>query len=352
MHPLQDGDPKRIGGYQVLSRIGEGGMGRVFLGESGSGRRVALKVIHPELARSPGFRERFAREIGAARTVGGFWTAAVVDADAEADQPWLATEYIPGPSLDQHVRASGPLPAAGLKALAMGLCEAVAAIHRAGLIHRDLKPSNVLLLPDGPRVIDFGIARAFDQPSLTTTQHVIGTPGFMAPEQIQHGQASAASDVFGIGLILVFAATGRPLYGGDLVHFAYQVVHGEPDLREVPQDLHGIVTLCLIKDPARRPSALQLLDRLATIGTAEPELPADEASPPALVPTQQRVEQPPRLAPAPTTMTEDPQPEPATEQLQPLGSAGAHIGPRRRRRGIRGDRGGGRPVGRRWRYVV
>ncbi|GAA2023998.1 hypothetical protein GCM10009839_22150 [Catenulispora yoronensis] len=263
MEPLSDDDPRRIGRYDLLGRIGAGGMGRVYLGRSASGRQVAIKVIHHTLVESPEFRTRFAREIAAARAVGGFYTAAVVDADPDAEQPWLATEYVPGPSLDQAVREHGPLSGDPLRVLAVGLAEALAAIHAAGVVHRDFKPSNVVLAADGPRVIDFGIARAFDATALTSAQQILGTPGFMAPEQLQDGTVTAAADVFCLGMTLAYASTGRPPFGtGGLLELSYRVVNNEPDLDGVPTALAGVVESCLAKDPARRPGIRQVLDAL------------------------------------------------------------------------------------------
>ena len=254
MELLAEGDPQRIGRYEVLGRIGAGGMGRVFLARSASDRLVAIKVIHEDLTRRPEFRARFARETEAVRAVGGFWTAAVVDAEAVAED--------------------GPLTGGRLRVVTIGLCEALRAIHAASLVHRDLKPSNVLLAADGPRVIDFGIARAFDGPALTSGHHAIGTPGFMAPEQLTDGDATAASDIFCLGLTLAFAATGRAPFGtGGMVELSYRVVNHAPDLTGIAAPLAGVIEDCLAKDPAARPSAEQILDRIT--GDAERPLPAE-----------------------------------------------------------------------------
>src|SRR6266568_1278720 len=216
--PLRRWDPERIGPYAVLGRLGSGSMGQVFLGRSAAGRQVAVKTIRPELAEEAGFRTRFAQEVAAARKVSGVYTAAVVDADPEADLPWLATAYVPAPSLSRLVLACGPLPVTTVRWLAGGCAEALASIHGAGLVHRDLKPSNVLVAPDGPRVIDFGVARASVRITGTTSRGAVGTPAYMAPEQARDThEASVASDVYSLGATLLFAATGHPPYSGATV---------------------------------------------------------------------------------------------------------------------------------------
>ncbi|MGY0063962.1 outer membrane protein assembly factor BamB family protein [Streptomyces sp. LZ34] len=258
-----------IGPYRVIRELGAGGMGRVHLAASRSGRAVAVKVVRPELAADPGFRRRFKAEVDAARAVGGAFTAPVVDADPEGPQPWLATAYIPGPSLTDAIGAHGPMPEATLRVFGAGLAEALAAIHRAGLVHRDLKPSNILLTADGPRVIDFGISRAVDGTVLTAEGQIIGSPGFMSPEQSTGAELTPASDVFALGAVLAFAATGALPFGTGAAHaLLYRAAHEEPELDGVPQALLGIVTACLDKDPARRPTVAQLQGRLRPATTA------------------------------------------------------------------------------------
>ncbi|MFJ4986869.1 substrate-binding domain-containing protein [Streptomyces sp. NPDC088732] len=262
---LLDGDPRSVGGYRLEGRLGAGGMGVVFLARSVSGRRLAVKVIRPELATDDEFRVRFRREVAAARRVSGAFTAPVVDADADAEQPWLATLFVPGDSLHRRVTAQGPLPAREVRQLAAGLVEALRDIHRAGLTHRDLKPGNVLLSEDGPRVIDFGIAHAADGERLTQTGVVVGTPAFMAPEQFTADTAGPAADVFALGSVLAFAATGHGPFSGDNSHaIGFRVVYEEPDLGGLPEELRPLVTSCLAKDPERRPTVEGLHDSLMT----------------------------------------------------------------------------------------
>ncbi|OIV38031.1 hypothetical protein BIV57_07910 [Mangrovactinospora gilvigrisea] len=271
MEPLADCDPAHIGPYCMLARLGVGGMGRVYLARSPGGRTVAVKVVLPEYASDTVFRDRFRREVAAARTVEGKHTAPVVDADLECASPWLATDYVPGPDLDAAVAAHGPLPEDSLRALGAGLAEALGDIHRAGLVHRDLKPPNVLLDVHGPCVIDFGIARAADGSSLTRAGTVIGSPGFMSPEQACGDEVTPASDVFSLGAVLVFAATGRSPFGdGSTAGMLYQVVHDDPDLTGVPTSLLKVVRACLAKDPAHRPTPSQLVgpDGAAALLTA------------------------------------------------------------------------------------
>ena len=235
MRELQAGDPQRIGSYRLVGRLGAGGMGTVFAGRSAGGRLVAVKVIRAELAGDPEFRVRFGREVAAARSVSGLFTAPVVDADVDGPVPWLATAYVAGPSLADAVRAHGPLPAASVLALAAGLAEGLSAIHAAGLVHRDLKPSNVLLAEDGPRVIDFGISRAAEATALTRADLVMGSPGFMSPEQAEGREVGAPSDVFSLGAVLAFAASGQGPFGaGSTAALVYRVVHSPPDLDGVP----------------------------------------------------------------------------------------------------------------------
>ncbi|MGP8304127.1 outer membrane protein assembly factor BamB family protein [Streptomyces inhibens] len=258
-----------IGPYRVIRELGAGGMGRVHLAASRSGRAVAVKVVRPELAADPDFRRRFKAEVDAARAVSGAFTAPVVDADPEGPQPWLATAYIPGPSLTDAIEAHGPMPEATLRVLGGGLAEALAAIHRAGLIHRDLKPSNILLALDGPRVIDFGISRAVDGTVLTAEGQIIGSPGFMSPEQSTGAELTSAGDVFALGAVLAFAATGTPPFGTGAVHaLLYRATHEAPQLDGVPPALLGIVAACLEKDPARRPPVAQLQEWLRPATTA------------------------------------------------------------------------------------
>src|SRR5215831_11773432 len=247
--PLQPGDPPRIGRYQLQGRLGAGGMGQVFLGQSPGGRLVAVKVIHAELAADPEFRARFAREVAAARQVSGIFTAAVVDADPDAPQPWLVTAYVPGPSLADAVDGQGPLPPTSVLTLAAGLAEGLGAIHAQGMVHRDLKPSNVLLASDGPRIIDFGISRAADATALTRANLVIGSPGFMPPEQAMGQEVGPASDIFSLGAVLVFAATGESPFGeGTVTTLLYRVAHDRPATERLPAQLRPLVERCLAKD--------------------------------------------------------------------------------------------------------
>jgi serine/threonine protein kinase len=262
---LQAGDPRRIGPYWLEGRLGSGGMGRVYLGRSPGGRHVAIKVIRAELAENADFRARFAREASAARKVSGIFTAPVVDADLDGPIPWLATSYIAGPSLDDAVAERGPMPAALVLRLAAGLAEGLAAIHAAGVVHRDLKPSNVLLAEDGPRLIDFGISRSMETTSLTRTGMVVGSPGFMSPEQAEGRPVGPSSDVFSLGAVLTFAATGEGPFGeGSTVALLYRVVTSEPNTQRVPAEIRSVIERCLAKDPGQRPTAAALLAQLST----------------------------------------------------------------------------------------
>ena len=243
-------------------------MGQVFLGVSRGGRPVAVKAIRAELAADPQFRTRFGREIAAARKVSGVFTAMVVDADVDGPVAWLATAYVPGPSLDEAVHGHGPLPEGSLLALAAGLAESLTAIHAAGVVHQDLKPSNVLLAEDGPRVIDFGISRVAESAALGQPDLVAGSPGFMSPEQALSGQAGPQSDIFSLGAVLVFAATGEGPFGtGTTAALLYRVVHESPGLGRVPATVRPLVERCLAKDPAQRPTAEALL---AEVGALQP----------------------------------------------------------------------------------
>ena len=263
MQPLLANDPDRVDDYRLLGRLGKGSMGAVYLGRSRGGRVVAVKVVRTDLAEDAEFRERFRREVAMARSVGGFWTAAVVDADPDAEQPWLATEYVPGPTLHNAVSEHGPLPESSARTLSAGLAEALRAVHRAGLVHRDLKPANVLLGTDGPRVIDFGISRAMEGQDLTASGMFLGTPGYFSPEQTTDGEIGPPSDVFSLGAVLTFATTGHGPFGTDnTAAMLYGVVHNDPDLSGVPEGLYPLLASCLAKDPAARPTTDALLDQL------------------------------------------------------------------------------------------
>src|SRR5271156_4527063 len=256
LQPLRRWDPERIGPYAIIGKLGAGAMGQVFLARSAAGRLVAVKTIRVELAEEPGFRARFAREVAAARQVSGVFTASVIEADAEADLPWVATAYVPAPSMHALVRTCGPLPVPAVRWLAAGCAEALQSIHGAGLLHRDVKPSNVLVAADGPRVIDFGVARAAERVQLTTTRGAAGTPAYMAPEQARDAtQASPASDVFSLGATLVYAATGHPPYQGDTVmEILGRLATEPPDLTGLPDELTDLVSGCLRRVPRDRPS--------------------------------------------------------------------------------------------------
>ena len=265
---LRPGDPQTVGPYRLVGQLGGGGMGRVFLGVSAGGRPVAVKVIRAELAADPEFRMRFRREVAAARTVSGVFTAPVVNSDVDGPLAWLATAYVPGPSLSEAVGAHGPLPPGSLLTLAAGLAESLSAIHAAGVVHRDLKPSNVLLAEDGPRVIDFGISRAAESTALTQAGLVIGSPGFMSPEQAEGYEVGMPTDIFSLGAVLAFAATGEGPFGaGTTAALLYRVVHGAPGLDRVPAEVRPLIERCLAKDPGQRPTAASLL---AEVGALQP----------------------------------------------------------------------------------
>ncbi|GAA1704493.1 PQQ-binding-like beta-propeller repeat protein [Nonomuraea bangladeshensis] len=264
MEPLQPHDPRMIGRYKVLANLGTGGMGRVYLATSPAGRETAVKLVHPALAADAEFRARFRREVAAARLVSGAFTAPVIDADPDAPVPWLATAYLRGLSLSQAVQTHGPLPMSSVYAVGAGLAEALIAIHEAGVVHRDLKPSNVILTADGPRVIDFGIARAADDAALTVTGAITGSPGYLAPEYLTGGESGPAGDVFSLGAVLVYAATGRGPFGaGTPQALLYRVVHEPPDVGAVSDAvLRELAGACLEKEPGRRLTPEEVLRRL------------------------------------------------------------------------------------------
>jgi hypothetical protein len=310
VQPLPANSPQRVGDYALLGKLGAGAMGSVYLGRSRGGRPVAVKVARPELAESPEFRERFRREVAMARSVGGFWTATVVGADPDAPRPWMATEYVVGPTLQQAVQTHGPLPELSVRRLAAGLAEALVAIHAAGLVHRDLKPSNVLLAADGPRVIDFGIARALEHSALTEAGMVFGTPGFLSPEQVVGTPIGPQSDVFALGAVLVYAATGQGPFGeGATSALVYRVVHQDPDLSRVPPGLVPLIIPCLVRDPAHRPTPARLLETIEVPHLDDTWLPA-----PVRTLVEQRhteLQALPALAVKPPTrvMVDDPKPK-------------------------------------------
>ncbi|WP_405983353.1 serine/threonine-protein kinase [Streptomyces sp. NBC_00872] len=284
--PLGAVDPDSVGGYQLLDRLGSGGMGVVYLARSASGRQVAVKVVHAQFAQNEEFRIRFRQEVAAVRRVSGAFTASVVDADPDAGLPWMATLYVPAPTLSDRVDKQGPLPAVEVLRLARGLVEALGDIHRVDVVHRDLKPANVLMAPDGPRVIDFGISRAVDHESLTFTGHIMGTPPFMSPEALSRPrEVTAASDIFSLGALLVYAATGHGPFDAESPYLTmYQVVHEQPVLDRVAPPLRGVVERCLDKDPSGRPDLEELARMLGEL-SEEGLAAGDDAPGPAAGPS-------------------------------------------------------------------
>ncbi|MEU7691374.1 serine/threonine protein kinase [Microbispora hainanensis] len=331
MQPLLTGDPRRIGPYLVVGRLGAGGMGAVYAAVDGSGRRVAVKLVHETLSVDLEFRRRFSRETSVLAGVEGACLARVLDSDAGTERPWLATEFIPGPTLEQHVEAEGPLTGDALYGLAAGVAEALVAMHAAGVVHRDLKPPNVICSPQGPRLIDFGIAKVLDSTSMTHTGTLIGSPGWISPEEYGEGHAGTPADVYGWGLLVLYATTGEPPYGtGRPEVLAYRVREQIPDLQAVPEDLRDLVGRALAKDPAQRPAAADVL--AAVTETWQGEEPGTEPGdvtsfiqrtwvlPPHEAPGWPEV----RVAPAPPTKVLRPE-EPATAPAA-VESAGAVSG--------------------------
>ena len=281
--PLKEQDPRVVGTYRLVARLGAGGMGDVFLSHTPGGRAVALKVIKPHLTGDPEFRRRFRQEVQAAQQVAGLHTAPVIDAETEGDTPWLATAYVSGPSLAEAVAAHGPLPVESVLLLVAGVAEALQAIHARGIVHRDLKPSNVLLAADGPRVIDFGIAHAAGAGSLTATGIAVGTPAFMSPEQAAGHSIDPATDVFSLGLVASHAASGNQAFGDGTPHgVLYRVIHEEPQLTGVPWELHDLISRCLAKNPADRPSTAQVIELCQAAAGVTGLRRADNWLPPAL----------------------------------------------------------------------
>ncbi|MFD7558638.1 protein kinase [Streptomyces sp. NPDC059835] len=325
MKPLEAGDPTSVGEgrYRLLGRLGQGGMGVVYMGRSQSGRAVAVKVVRPELCNEPGFKRRFADEVAASRRVGGFHTAPVVDADPDGDPAWLVTAFVPGPTLQAVLASVGSLPLDTLTVLAAGLAEALEAIHRVGVIHRDLKPANIIVAEDGPRVIDFGIARALDGTALTQTGLQIGTPGFLAPEQLTGGTVTPAVDMFALGVVLTQAAGGSPFGNGPSAARHYMVVHEEPDLSAVPGELRGLIGACLSKDPDDRPTPTDFLGSLTVRHPAGDGWLPDAASQllpphePAAQPSAEPALKPTAQATAPDALVPDLRKTPAPDTPAP-----------------------------------
>ncbi|MEU3005672.1 serine/threonine-protein kinase [Streptomyces sp. NPDC007020] len=268
---LESSDPVRIGPYQLLGRLGSGGMGKVYLGRSRTGHLAAVKVLHDQFALDREFRTRFERELAAVSRVSGHFTAAVVtSSDMDEERLWMATQYVPGPSLNQAVSAFGPLAPPTLLALWLGLLGALESIHAVDIVHRDLKPSNVLLAEDGPRLIDFGISALADATALTRTGVVIGTPGYMSPEEVRGDKSGPPGDVFALACTLIYAATGTgPFEGTNALGVMYRVVHDEPDLSRVPDQIASLIRPCLDKDPLSRPSITELINMLPAAETDE-----------------------------------------------------------------------------------
>ena len=330
--PLQPGDPQQVGRYQLLGRLGAGGMGQVFLGQSPGGRLVAVKLIRAELAADREFRTRFAREVAAARHVSGMFTAAVVDADPDAAQPWLVTAYVPGPSLAEAVDGQGPLPLTSVLTLAAGLAEGLGAIHAEGMVHRDLKPSNVLLAADGPRIIDLGISRARDATALTRAGLVVGSPGFMSPEQALGRDVGPASDIFSLGAVLAFAAGGEGPFGtGTSTALLHRVVHDPPATGRLPGRIRSLVDRCLAKDPRSRPTTEQLLAELAAVDSANSRV---DWLPLPVAQTLRGYAQPvastavePTVPPAPVPGTQAPLAQASARETPPAQAPAAEAGP-------------------------
>ncbi|KPL29396.1 serine/threonine protein kinase [Streptomyces anulatus] len=359
MRPLTSEDPRTVGPYRTLVRLGAGGMGVVYLARSAGGTLAAVKVIRAEHAEDPGFRARFRREAEAAARITGPWVVPVLGADTEDREPWLATAFVPGPSLAEVVGAGGALPTATVRALGSRLADALVAVHEAGLIHRDVKPGNVLLALDGPRLIDFGIARHEGATALTTTGAVIGTPGYLAPEQASAGPLGPPCDVFSLGCVLVYAATGRRPFGeGGGAGALFRTIHEEPDLTGVEPGLAPLIAACLAKDPAARPTASRVRDALTAKAPGGPggpgrvrdprEYPGRRGAPdqPELPPTSPDPHELPRTSPAPWQMPAGlpaliaersaaalalPDPEPLPVTLATPAGDGAASGPTRRR---------------------
>ncbi|MFE7757713.1 bifunctional serine/threonine-protein kinase/ABC transporter substrate-binding protein [Streptomyces sp. NPDC057429] len=321
MRPLTSEDPRTVGEYRTLVRLGAGGMGVVYLARSPGGGLAAVKVIRAEHAADPGFRARFRREADAARRITGPWVVPVTGADTEAPEPWLATAFVPGPSLAEVVDVQGPLPAGTVRTLGARLAEALGAVHKAGLVHRDVKPGNVLLALDGPRLIDFGIARHDGATALTATGAVIGTPGYLAPEQASAGESGPAGDVFSLGCVLAFAATGhRPFGRGPAAGVLFRTVHEDPDLDGLPAELLGTVTACLAKDPADRPTAAQAAERLTGRGEAAWSVPGLSA---AIAERSSAALTLPDPGPLPTVPDPAPAGKPSRRRVLVAGAAGA-----------------------------
>lgn len=336
MMRLRREDPRVVGSFRLHRRLGAGGMGVVYLGSDKKGQRVALKVIRPDLAEDQEFRSRFAREVSAARRIRGGCTARLVAADLDADRPWFATQYVPGPSLHDKVADEGSLGAAEVAAVGAALSEGLVAVHEAGVVHRDLKPSNILLSPKGPRIIDFGIAWATGASTLTHVGTAVGSPGFLAPEQVRGAAVTPATDVFSLGATLAYASMGDSPFGhGSSEVMLYRVVHEEPQLHGVPDALAPLVRACLAKDPQDRPSTLQLSLRLKEIAARETQGLGD-VRPPA-----------PRAAEAdrPTGRLSDTYPDQQQRSVQrrpPQGTKGSQGG----QQGSQAGHGGpGNPVG-------
>lgn len=356
VQPLAPVDPESVGPYRLIARLGAGGMGRVYLARSTGGRTVAVKVVRAELAEDQEFRDRFRREVAAAQAVSGTYTAPVVDADRDGPIPWLATSYVLGPSLAEAVASHGPLPADSVRALGTGLAEALTAIHAARIVHRDLKPSNVLLATDGPRVIDFGIARALEGARLTSTGRVVGSPGFMSPEQASGvAPVGPPGDVFALGAVLVYAATGHGPFSTEsdsTPALLYRVLHDAPNLDGLPDDLRPAISACLAKAPADRPTPAELAallgagQQLARAAWLPAELSAEIAAHAAQVMDMETpargnpvpAADPRRDAPHPPTVTDNPA-APGTMLLGAGGAAGAGAA------GAPGAAGGAAPAG-------
>ncbi|QES52972.1 serine/threonine protein kinase [Streptomyces venezuelae] len=324
--PLKADDPAVVGGYRLVAVLGSGGMGKVYLSYTPGGRPLAIKVIRPEFSEDPEFRRRFRQEVRAAERVQGLYTAPVIDSDTEGAQPWLATAYVPGPSLADAVARHGALPVRSVLLLTVGVAEALHVIHGAGIVHRDLKPANVLLASDGPRVIDFGIARAADSTALTSTGVSVGTPAFMAPEQASAGTVTPATDVFALGQIAAFTAIGASVFGDGPSHAVlYRIVHEDPDLSALPAELRPVVTRCLSRDPADRPTLTEVIE-LCHAASESPLRQGEDWLPQAVAGSlTERLQLP---APAPTPApAHAPAPAPTPTEVSAPGAAAVPAAP-------------------------